>query len=252
MNKTYGRALSAFRKINRIKSATQKIDEAKVKIFEQQQIAKQKAEDLLNEKTLVSNAFDLAITGLTSLGLHTNFFNEGNAKKVAAGASVLKDVITDLAYNKPEDRKSIMAGLGSKYGDFKSNMSSQAETLANAINQYTLFDELEKQRKLDFFNKEFESMSNEDVYNTYGISKDEMRNFMKENIEYEKGKGYSIDKIGAIFDLLQKDVELNLISDEERKNIMSPIYLNSISDEFKNNFDAFKEYAKKRNSNKTY
>jgi len=225
MSKVYGKALGAYRKINKIKSSMMKVEEAKVDIQAKRQQAASEAEDLMAKKNLTSKMFGGAITA-AGIGLQQgNVITGDEAKFGAAGLSAIKDIAIDASYNERE--KNFARDLGTDaYGKYREQTASASNIFSNALDQYSLFDSLNQNKKTSDINSEIDNAKTQE---TLGLSEDQMREHYKESAKFERFKGWGINQKEAANSYLEDQLQSGLINNKEMKNATSE-NSNSIED----------------------
>jgi len=220
MNKVYGKALGAYRRINNIKSALMNVDDARIEGQKKRAEATSKAQDLMYEKQNMSNISNAVLTAAGVAGEKMNLFSDPDMnKQVMAGLSAVKDMAIDVKFNKREKDSGLAGAMGNEYMGFRDKMSSGSNIASNAMGVYNQFDTLQQDDK----NWEIEKQLKNFDYESMGLSEKEARNFLVDSAEYKgpdptsrfgMGEGYVIDGNKAAESYLQNQKSSNFISQD--------------------------------------
>ena len=229
----YGKALSTYRRVNKIKRSSESIAEARSMINEQRAKAVDKARDIQDRQNM-ANAVSNAIQTGAAYGMsQSNRITPETAKKVSAGLGGVAAIGTTLATPMSQDE---FLGLSSE--EYRNIVEqTQPDVAGGAISGYGLQSSLEEIRKRKEAGRAIEGFSEDE---RGGFSKDQLFTVMDE-VDFEKGKGYDFSRLPEIAEEIRKRrmTKMGLLKPEQPEESEFDL-MNSI-DYIKNN--QFNTYA---------
>ena len=195
MSKVYGKALGAFRKINSIRSSMSKVDEYRSELNNK----RMKAESDAREAMALKNAIGKTISAGVAIGggalQHFNDnINPESIKNWSSGLDMAGQAINQFAVPTSNDdsKRFLSSGMQSQI----SEQDSFSNIVKSGIDQYSLQEQVSQNVKARDFKEGFDKLKQSNP-NTIDNS---FAGYAKDNQEWRKGEGYSIDEVGTLRD----------------------------------------------------
>lgn len=202
----YGKALSTYKRINKIKQSAQKISEAQNIIGEQRAKSVSKARDLAQRRRMVDAVSGAIQTGAAVTMAETNWFDRETTEKISAGLGGVAEVGSSLVAPMSQDDF-----LGLSTEEYRELYEQHNPDVAGgAIEGYSLQKSLNEIRK----RREFDKAKPDLEENVYGFDVEQMAPYTNE-IEFQQGSGYDFSQLPKITqDRLRRiKVQRGLIND---------------------------------------
>jgi len=226
----YGKALGAFRRINNVKSSLMNVEEQRVNLAKKQAIAKDNAQRLLFEKEFQSKAINTAGSAIGAGLQYSNKVNPETVKNWTPALTLGSELMSDLSLGRISNND--MKFLSSQDLSLYQKQDNLSNLATNAIDQFSFQESIDQIRKKSSFKKEIDKIIKENPKLEY--VKD-MNSYAKDNMEWKKNKGYTVDQLETLKDyaterkrqgLLPDNVDIKKDNIEELVKLLNSIKMN--------------------------
>lgn len=221
----YGKALSTYKRINKIKRSAENISQAQSKINEQRAKSIQEARKLQNKANIVNAVAGVVQTGAAYGMSKSNNITPERASEISAGLGGVAAVGSSLFT--PMNQDDFLGLSTEEYRELY--QSNQPDIAGGAIEGYSLQESLnEIRRRRDYENTDLSD-------NPYGFTEDQMAPYM-DDIEFERGAGYDFSSLPRVTQEKLRNIQI------QRGLINDPLDIDSPDEDFDimNAFDFIK------------
>jgi hypothetical protein len=186
----YGKALSTYRRINKIKESSQKISEAQSIINQQRAKSISKARDLQARRQVVDAVSGAAQTAASYGMSRSDNLDPETATKISTAVGGAAEIGSSLIA--PMSQEEFLGLSSEEYRHLDEQM--RADPARGAISGYALQESLNEMRRRQDLDRAIKNLSEEE---RQGLTKDQLYDAAKE-VEWEKGVGYDFSRLPEI------------------------------------------------------
>ena len=192
----YSKALSTYKKINKIKSSALNITKAKQDINERKIKAVRKNEKLGRKKRIFNAISNLAVTGGAVGASELNLISGEDARNYGAGASGVLSILNESINGTVKN-----AGALGQDASVQAHRNNTVDIAGNALGTYNVLDSnLQRKKGVDVRNSVKRYAEGKE-----NISEDEIMTFLDtDDVNFKQGEGYEITPENIIAALRKK------------------------------------------------